>query len=190
MRPQIHLYIQSEDVTVSCIPKHTCNQNRCREHLQIRRAPVRPIQHRGDGAHSTLRSMLPQSPREAIPSSNNKHHVLLLPAFRSVHIIRDTGNRERMCLGGQRANGGQDDVCMLSRLPRDITAHRETNGVLGKELDGSFTRGLGEAVPDPTIPNDAHQARRAVNCPENEGGPNIVIEAIGVPINFRPQLGD
>lgn len=174
----------------SCIPEHTRNQNGGREHLQIRRAPVRPIQHRGHGARSALRSMLPQSPREAIPSSNNKHHILLLLALRSVHIIRDAGNRERMRLGGQRANGGQNNICMLSRLPRDVTAHCETNGVLGKELDGSFTRGLGEAVPDPTIPNDAHQARRAVNCPENEGGPNIVIEAIGVPINFRPQLRD
>lgn len=131
--------------------------------------------------------MLPQPPREAISTSNNKHYVLLLSALRPVHIIRDTSDRERMRLGGQGADGWKDDVGMLSRLPGDVTTHGEANGVFGQEFDSGLARRLREAVPDPAVHDDTHQARRTVNGPKNECGPNIVVEAIGGPIHFRPQ---
>ncbi len=121
--------------------------------------------------------MLPETSCEAGAAPYQEDDLLLSGPVRAVECLRDARDSERVRLRRHVADRRKNDIRVLPRDPVHFPAKGHTDGVRRDELNSRRAMFVGCPTLAPVIPDEARGAQDAVECPNDQGGPEVVPEA-------------
>ncbi len=122
-------------------------------------------------------SMLPETSCKARAAPDQEDNVLLSGPVRAVECLRDARDSERVGFRRHVADRREDDIRVLPREPVHFPTEGHTDGVRRDELNNRRAMLVGRAALAPVVPDEARGAQDAVECPDDQGGPEVVPEA-------------